>query len=457
MDTYLNPKKLPLLEAGIPRLNNYARHVKVLRNDIEEEYVEQITGPCLLALLAYPNFPRPIFPNLRTVIVPSNDTKFMMLYASLLLEPSVRSLEITAAIYVSTDRALLDLELFWKSISDRLDPLSEKLEVLKVTYYQNNATMPAQVPASGVIEGIFKKLASIETLHIPDALLLMEPFQLSRTLKTLELTINDMTTPRETVNLPNLPNLRITVSSTTGCNNFLRSLQAAQLQRLSIVYDWSVSYREINLTDAFVALLESSSFPHLSSITVTKNGTSDGDARRGELSAYRVAFNTFKPLIACQNLSELRIATCNPTQITNSQLLQMLSAWPKLKTLKLECDSRTTNVPRITFAGLHAALLRCPSLSHLDLPCNARTLPSKDIHPHPALTHWNVRGSPLESSKVANKTLAACFPQLQVLRAFEELCTRVMYHHDEYWDVDAERIISIVQWLEVQKALQGEM
>ncbi|KAH6904139.1 hypothetical protein BKA70DRAFT_539417 [Coprinopsis sp. MPI-PUGE-AT-0042] len=392
---------------------------------------DQFEWRCLLRFLAHPNFPKPIFPNLIELTLPCFENTETMLYASLTLAPSVRIVTVLSNSLISPintlDASTLSREeSLWKSLADQLDSFSGGITSFTISSWQFHGFVPAEV--LGVVDNLCQKFTALATLRFPKAFLPPTPFQLPPRLKKLELSIRSLGNPQDEINLPNLTNLQLSVTHIESCNSFLRVFRATDLECLTIHYSSFSLNQSINLQDAFIALLTSANFPHLSSVIVqgdTRGFDQMYDRHPMHLTpptTFPVTHGVFKPLMACQNMTSITISNCIPTEISDAEFLRMLSAWPNLTALNLASPFQVNSIPQLTWAGLQTALLCCPSLTHLDLPCDARILPHADVAPHPSLSYWNARGSPLELPKEAAKVFQTCFPKLKVLRFFEEFC-----------------------------------
>ncbi|KAH6904137.1 hypothetical protein BKA70DRAFT_1193372 [Coprinopsis sp. MPI-PUGE-AT-0042] len=448
--------KISQLEEGILRVKKYARYVKSFHYDspTNEQYVERLEWHCLLAFLMHPKFPKPIFPNLITVSLPCFESRPTLLFASLTLSPSVKSV----TILTNFREPLAEEELTWKGLIEQLDPMGKDLDRFNIMItYTRNATAPPTVV--GIIDEFCKKLKAVTELSIPEGYLPRAPLELPASLQRLRLSIRSSGSAREAMPFPTLANLELSEASEESCNMFLRALQAPKLEQLTIRYSKSIRDEEINLQEAFLVLVTSASSSRLSSIKVFKDDMVFDSPILHRLiytkSTFPITYNTLEPLMACKSLTSVDISNCVPTKISNSDFLRILSSWPELTSLRLASAFEVDKIPELTLAGLHAALLRCPSLTYLDLPCDARTLPPTNATPHRSLAYWNVRGSPLGSSKEAAKSLSTCFPKLKALHFFEDLYGELTEFHFDTSTIDPVQVASIVRWRDVEKVVSG--
>ncbi|KAH6904138.1 hypothetical protein BKA70DRAFT_1297164 [Coprinopsis sp. MPI-PUGE-AT-0042] len=455
--TSLAPNKASQLEAGILRVKKYARYVKSFHYDspANNQSIERLQWHCLLAFLMHPRFPKPMFPNLVQITLPCFESQHTMLLAALTLSPTVRKVTVLTG-YIDSPS---DHELSWKALLEQLDPLSEGLDTFGITSSGGSSTAPPGVVRT--VDELCKKFKVIRALSLPEGYLSQAPHELSTTLRKLELSVRNSGSPRKTMNFPNLANLELCDATVQSCKVFLQALQAPKLQHLTIRYSKRIRDKQIDLQEAFCALVASADFSHLSSITVYKDDMFCEPLRlRRALyipSTIPITFQTLRPLLACKWLTGIDISNCVPTKICNLDLMHMLSAWPELTSLKLASTFEVDKIPELTLAGLHAALLRCPSLTHLDLPCDARTLPSANAVPHPSLLSWNVRGSPLGSSKEAARILSTCFPKLKTLRFFEDLYEKLTEPNFDTSTIDPIQVASIVRWRDVERTVSNRM
>jgi len=84
------------------------------------------------------------------------------------------------------------------------------------------------------------------------------------------------------------------------------------------------------------------------------------------------------PLQACHNLTQLHIRHGCDTSISDAELCQMVSAWPKLEALSIGGLSIGNTI--ITFRGLIDLLRLCPSLTSLSLVIDATKLDGIDTN-----------------------------------------------------------------------------
>jgi hypothetical protein len=447
------------LEDGIPPVKKYARYVKSLHYDspYNGQYVTRFEWRCLLALLMHPNFPKPIFPNLIQLTLPCLQSKAAMIFASLTISPSLRSVTVMANFRDSVS----DHELTWNALADQLGPLSKNLESFSIAARTRSVSPPSTVV--GVVDQLCKKFTAITTLGLLETYLPKAPLEFPSTLQKLQLSLSKSDAPRETKLFPSLAHLELYGATVQSCTMFLSALQAPNLQQLTIRYSHKDRDEIIDLEGAFLALVTSAHFPELSSIKVSKDERrhpSDSPLLRALMympATFPVTLNVLKPLLVCKRLTSINISNCIPTKISDSDLLVILSAWPKLRSLRLASTFEVDKIPELTLAGLHAAVLRCPSLTHLDLPCDARTLPSAEATPHPSLSNWNVRKSPVGPSSEAAKSLSACFPKLKTLHCFGDLYDKMtdsLFHFNTS-TVDQLQVASVVRWREVETLALG--
>jgi hypothetical protein len=388
-----------------------------------------------------------------------------MLYASLTLAPSVRSVTILChsafTPEVAQDANLIPgIEFSWKSLADQIKSRSRNVSSLSINVWSSRGSVPSGILV--IVNELCQGLASLTAFSVPQAFI-PPPFHLPPRVENLELFIPRRAQPAEGVDFANLHTLQLSAASVEHCTAFLRALRARNLQRFAIHYSSGIANKSVNLRDTFTALNASDS-SNLTTIAI--QGDKIGIHEMYETyvlrptpprTSFPLSYSVLEPLISYKDMTSLTIANCIPTEISNGDLLSLLSAWPNLEVLNLSSAFQANTVPKITMAGLHAALLRCPHLSHLDLPCDARTLPSTTtLQPHPALTHWNACDSSLLSPKEAAKTILACFPKLRVLRFFEDMCAKLTQQDYDYDAVDATQVASFMHWREVQEVLFGE-
>ncbi|KAG1900584.1 uncharacterized protein F5891DRAFT_1032737 [Suillus fuscotomentosus] len=92
------------------------------------------------------------------------------------------------------------------------------------------------------------------------------------------------------------------------------------------------------------------------------------------------AISIFAPLYACRNLTQLLVGSVCYISMSNKELGQLVTAWPKLQVLQIKCypsDDSDSIIP--TFHGLITLLGRCPALTSLTLVINVTKLNGIDL------------------------------------------------------------------------------
>ncbi|KAI0667630.1 hypothetical protein C8Q78DRAFT_993957 [Trametes maxima] len=207
-----------------------------------------------------------------------------------------------------------------------------------------------------------------------------------------------------------------------------------------------------------------------------------------------VSGRTLAPLYALKRLSYLSLHAKGPVTVTNQDLCDAASAWPRLTHLHLEPGYRlspldgTVFKPSATFAGLVALARRCPLLEHIGIALDPHTAALPDVHGvadlntrpaqgfvHRALRWLDVGLSPLEEGEDVRfaAALSDVFPGLQYMNNHWQYmypgpvvnAVAAMLQREEYaerWG-DVRRLVSVFvhvreqerRWGRGQRAITG--
>ncbi|KAH6867554.1 hypothetical protein BKA70DRAFT_1030448, partial [Coprinopsis sp. MPI-PUGE-AT-0042] len=143
--------------------------------------------------------------------------------------------------------------------------------------------------------------------------------------------------------------------------------------------------------------------------------------------------STARSLHPFKDLTSLFIGPCALPQISDSDLLEMFSYWPKLQSFELEETHlyEDLDTPELTLAEVHNAVRLVPELERLTLSFDGSILPpappspsdsqSSLQHPHKphqALRYWNVCASNITHPTRFSKWLTSNYPALSQIEYF---------------------------------------
>ncbi|EIW85670.1 hypothetical protein CONPUDRAFT_142143 [Coniophora puteana RWD-64-598 SS2] len=87
---------------------------------------------------------------------------------------------------------------------------------------------------------------------------------------------------------------------------------------------------------------------------------------------WRVTLLTLQPALVFTQLESVILSTSRPISLTDSELVTLADAWPKLRSLAINPNYGWMSPSGLTISGLAAALDRWPELQYLALAINAR-------------------------------------------------------------------------------------
>ena len=216
---------------------------------------------------------------------------------------------------------------------------------------------------------------------------------------------------------------------------FLDSLQAIRSKEI-IIYSDFAPHSKVILTKFLAILQQKCDNDHLEHFTLK--------FLSGNVQTHP---DDFMPLQACQNLTQLHIRHGCDTSISDKELCQMVSAWPKLEALSIGGLSIGNTI--ITFHGLIDLLRLRPSLTSLSLAIDATKLDEIDInHPGGGIVNKHLKvlvlgNSPIDCPKRVAFILNELFPYLEQVEL-------------DYWDsyTITQKKTMVDQWGSVNSLLR---
>ncbi|OJA20588.1 hypothetical protein AZE42_05379 [Rhizopogon vesiculosus] len=123
------------------------------------------------------------------------------------------------------------------------------------------------------------------------------------------------------------------------------------------------------------------------------------------------SLTAIRQFICFSQLRALRLSVHGSIYLDNDLLLDAMSSWPHIRSLKL-ADTRV-NPPAITFRGLFAALRLCPNLLNLQIYLDAVNIdidPEAELFQHTSLRELDICNSNVEDPKAVAYIIFSMFP-----------------------------------------------
>ncbi|KAH6904117.1 hypothetical protein BKA70DRAFT_1297116 [Coprinopsis sp. MPI-PUGE-AT-0042] len=470
--------RLYLPREGLERLSQYARHVRSVQslNGYDPTAV-RFHYSTLQALCRHPACPQPLFPKLKSLVLPCHSEYRLesVFYSGLVCSNSIRTLTVRTKDVIYWDELLLDAsdEPFedpdptphWDALGGRIADIGPRLTAFGVEY----EPMPVLggITATGAVEegdrliGRLPTLlrsfshfsSSLESLDVPslaldgDTLTSLGHLTGLKTLRICLLKSHNTSNPFGLLDrakgglcLPSLQTLFIHSADTKPVVAFLRVLSAPSLSQLQAEFELG---GPLDLENLFAALLREGYQHHLTEIIISKwypELVFSPWNRAVAGPRFSVQNSTLKALKRFSKMAALSISPCTDVDIGDEELDQLFASWPSLKAFKLDDEMLTPAPPaRLTLQGLHDALQHVPHLQTLSIRFDGLAIPSSDARPHPSLSLWNVLSSSLVSGNKFVDWVEPNYPSLARFKAFSHYVTGVQFIHlDEHMSVDDE-------------------
>jgi hypothetical protein len=184
------------------------------------------------------------------------------------------------------------------------------------------------------------------------------------------------------------------------------------------------------------------------------------------------------PLVS-KDLRRLTISPCTACDmiISDEELPQLFSAWPRLEEFCLESEDNIEEEegyydsysdddelgrgdPLLTLADVANALHLCPHLKALALRCDARDVPSANTSvPQISLASWDVGASPIKSGAAFAEWARRTCPNLTTINSFSQMRSSMSWMSD-FFNESEERseeskadVILLIQWNDAARML----
>ncbi|KAH6912239.1 hypothetical protein BKA70DRAFT_1184866 [Coprinopsis sp. MPI-PUGE-AT-0042] len=397
------------IKSALERIQHYARYIRRLDWGWAYKYSSPpkyaVHHSVFRKLYEHEDCPRPLFPNLKEVVIPypKNDPLVAVFYPSLVLSPSVRTIEVVAedSTSISLDANHTDsTDGRWTSLASRLFKMAPHLEVFEVA-------------AGGAFRGtlsFYGKLDAFERQVLPNFSSRMTRLKLASLvlggstfsalggghlvgLVKLSISLAEqqysqlLCESSTTLSFPSLERLSISVLPLKTCQAFLELLDTTKLKELKLkVYmdsddEGNEQGDDYNPQPLFKALIGRGN-TCLEDISLKKIWINE-DAEHLwyaciDERVFTVAPETVQPLLAFSKLSSLSIEPCDTSALDDDTLSTMLSSWPSLQTLELADHTFAFEPPVLTLVGVHKALQCVPSLEILSIRFDGSIIPPHD-------------------------------------------------------------------------------
>ncbi|KAG0694384.1 hypothetical protein DFH29DRAFT_815425 [Suillus ampliporus] len=319
-----------------------------------------IIGPLSLIMLSYPLARASLFPNLCELTWHAGGTPFAAEFLRMTLVPSLLVLNLR---FSSASFTFLSVLSSLGTLCPHLRSMS--LKCRPTTTEDLSSTFIAQ-PIS--------QLHHLRTLRLWDlgntGIDHIMQLQALRTLH-LDLRISSVGERKSHLSFPgfhNLHNLRLSFGAFEQVmdSDFLSSLEVIRSKEIELVFASQIVESSEGVSTSlfqFLAILPK----------ICDNEKLERLSLVGSRNIH-TQLAVFMPLRAFRNLIGLEVEKSRSTSISDRELCQLVSAWPRLQALKISCYIAigTTAVP--TFHGLLGLLRLCPSLTSLALVIDATKL-----------------------------------------------------------------------------------
>ncbi|KAH6912246.1 hypothetical protein BKA70DRAFT_829397 [Coprinopsis sp. MPI-PUGE-AT-0042] len=458
------------LEQAFPRMQHYARHVRVLlwpKARTVDSY--RVHSSAFRKLYEHQQFRGPLFPNLHRVQLPciSKDNHAATFYPAIVLSPSVHEVEV-----YTDDAADVDIASLWHDggSASHWDDLVSRLVTVSATLTKFDVINPYYSPYWGfslvgkrsVLEAVLSTFTSLKALDITTLVVsgaTLISLQEIPTLEILRITLvlqHHSELSNTSLRFPSLQHLVISVLSLQSCERFLSLLRTTCLAKIAITEytdeGEGMAHDNYDPEPLFSALLKGGMFTTLQDIELSKRYLDEdyGDSWLSHLNEKLYTLTpgtTLAPLRRFRNLKRLEIEPCDTSRIDDAEFRETLAAWPKLNKLCLPDESCAEEPPRLTIEGVHEALKNAPMLNELRIRFDGRTIPLSVMDEdnggvRRGLTYWHAGSSWITSGDDFAVWLKRHYPELKAIGNFYwyREALDMVYEHGEPDDEDQSRI-----------------
>ncbi|KAG1751459.1 uncharacterized protein EDB91DRAFT_609264 [Suillus paluster] len=384
--------------------------------------------PLSVLMLSCPLTPASLFPNLRKLTWRPGGTHIFAEILRTILVPSMSVLDVQIC---SASAALL-------SVLSSIGTLCPRLQNMTVTV--RNATNDSLRKISPFITQPISQLHHLHTLSVWDlGTQGMEHVMQLRALQSLSLDLKISSawhakSPLQFPGFHDLESLALSTSTLQHASNFLSSLQVIRSKEIQIVFS-EVARSSTSGSTAlshFFTVLERCDYDKLESLSL-----------HGTLGPEYTLPGVFTSLHACRHLTQLVIERVCYISMSDEELCQLVSAWPKLKVLRIICYVTTNKTTVPTFHGLIGLLRLCPALNSLALVIDTTTkLSGIDLQcpgggsRNKHIKSLDLGNSPINSPLNVALILSGLFPCLkQVNHAYGQYSMPQRKLVKEQWDL----------------------
>ncbi|KAH6904146.1 hypothetical protein BKA70DRAFT_1193385 [Coprinopsis sp. MPI-PUGE-AT-0042] len=405
-------------------------------------------------------FPNPLFPRATCVVLPCTADRFLesILYPAVVLSPAVRSVALFTE-EVNERKGDKNSER-WAAILDRLECLLPVLNSFKVDQRFIRSFDEGELPTVPEIDTLTKRLsANLITLVITGVSLSPQAISSISQLESLEvltLTIdyrNYKYHPSTILAFPALVKLHVLGDARVGedlCIQFIQSLHGPRLLSLQIDLHLSICSVKIRLHNLLLALSLPHVAPRLSRIKI------DSEDYPLPALGFRDGYLPHNPPVPLTPPIWVEYRMHFPHVAVGSSRRGGLASFDSNHE---SVHDSTKCEPKLTIAGVAAALHHCPLLTDLTLRCDAREIPPADASPpHRSLRSWDVCASPIKSGAAFAAWARKACPNLTVIKSFSQV--RQSISDPDYFKEpmkmtkeDISDVIMLSQWNDASRIL----
>ncbi|KAG1752886.1 hypothetical protein EDB19DRAFT_1670362 [Suillus lakei] len=327
-----------------------------------------VLEPLCLVMLSCPSAPASLFPNLRKLTWHAYGTRPAAEFLRMAFVPSLVELDIDISSPSSA---------FFSALSS-LGKSCPHLQNMTVNVQNDFRTEDLMAEMSPFVTRPISQLHRLQILSVCGIRVQgMEHFVELRALQSLslDLTTSSAWDTKSHLLFPgfhDLTLLNLSTGAVEQASNFLSSLQVVSSKEIKVdfidgPYE-SIGSKSTAISQFFAVVQERCDNDKLEFVSLDGVYSEQAHIRR----------SVFAPLYACHNLTRLLITNVCDISMSDKELCQLATAWPKLQVLQIKCyTTDKTAVP--TFHGLTSLLWRCPALTSLALVIDTTKLGGIDL------------------------------------------------------------------------------
>ncbi|KAH6912243.1 hypothetical protein BKA70DRAFT_1184870 [Coprinopsis sp. MPI-PUGE-AT-0042] len=454
------------LKPCFARMKYYGSHVRRLDWVRCNHYLRRFSvhHSVFRKLSEHRDFRRPLFPNLKEVVLPyaQYDPLVAVFYPSLVLSPSVQTIHVEADEYKLVDAEEIYADItnhYWMALFGRLRMVAPALRQFKILSagFHDSFFLLGKL---GAFQQIADRFSSAMTCLKLSSLILdgetLVSLRQSNLAALTNLSISAFkrsarlpSPSHTTLALPSLERLSIRIASFGTCVAILNLLDAPKLKKLKLkAYmgwdeDDGTVFNNYDPQPLFHALQAKGMHEHLEMLHLKKNWIEPDDEWTWWVYCNEHRFivtpETVGPLQPFFKMTSLIISPCDTSQFDDGALASMFGSWPRLEECILSDETFHSTPPLLTIAGVHFALQQVPLLKSLTLRFDGKVIPDDGrlescSLPHPSLQTLDVCSSTISTTSSGDPFAAwlqRCYPKLATVSSL----TRYRSAMDSVYDL----------------------